>query len=50
MLEEAKADTLGACLMLIAGQNVNTSVFLNSFAFNSLWTGSGARRRKHDSV
>ena len=34
MLEETKSDALGACLALIAGQNVDARLFLNSFVGN----------------
>lgn len=34
VLEEAKADALGACLTLIAGQDIDARLFLNSFIGN----------------
>ena len=34
VLEETKSDALGACLALIAGQNVDARLFLNSFVGN----------------
>lgn len=36
VLEEAKADALGACLALTAGQNIDARLFLNSFIGNFL--------------
>lgn len=36
VLEEAKADALGACLALTAGQNIDARLFLNSFVGNFL--------------